>query len=523
MFRLSNLFALLLLAPVVWSQETFEAVEKQFKGERDRPALLKRFLAFQRLAKTSDQRALQILAQCYAKPRPPEEQERFLIAWLAGDSFRDTDAFLAWSDRHTRTADAWLRYQALRAAPVKRLRSCALDQKAKPLFRAAALEAAGASKDRAALAIVPPVLANLPKQAPARALLIESCAAVLRGHRAAKGSPEFRAAAEPLIALLAKKAPTSERTRLTIARQLAVVFGSKRVTTRMGYWRQLLGYEEVKDDKGPTQALPHFFGVEASGTRIAYVIDLSDSMLKPLTKKEREDIMRPVTGKAAHPDADLPWAKIRNRFDLARAVLERSLKSLDKNMQFTIVGLGKKAEFFAATKGLVKASRSRVAKAIRELNDIEPGPKTAKRPHGTLRGETNIHGALMLAFRARKKGMEESNEHVAAKLFADGCDTIFLLSDGAPTDDNFGHVDAFEGGKVAVDAEAGKTELSNRKSAFFRGPYRIPRYLLRDLERMNLFRKVELHCIALGEADMELLDGIARIGCGKVRKIGSKR
>jgi len=517
-------FLSLLGAPAS-GQVAFDEAERDWQRDKNRPALLKRFLAFQKLANTRDGRALPILAGRYARPQPPEEQERFLLAWLAGDAFSaptHRQVLWEWTSSQDRDADAWLRYQALRSATAERLMELAIDPKASPFLRAAAIEAAAINRDQAALKIVPRVLAALPKNTRARSLLAESCAAVLRGHRDARAEPAFRTAAEPLIALLEEKQPTSPRARLTIARQLARVFDSKRISTAAGYWLRLLGHEQDKDDGG-TRAMPSFFGVEASGTRIAYLMDLSDSMLEPLTKEDLQDMRRPITGRASKPDADLPWDKIRTRFDLARAVLERSLRFLDKSVSFTIVGFGKEAGFFRATKGLVRANKGQVSKAIRELNDIRPGPKTRARPHGTLRGETNLHGALILAFRARFKGVEDEHEHVAAKLFESGCDTIYVLSDGAPTDDDFGHVDAFEGGKVATDAEAGKTELSDRKHAFFRGPYRIPRYLLRDVERMNLFRKAEIHCIAIGDADEGLLTGIAGIGFGNLRVIGKKR
>ena len=71
---------------------------------------------------------------------------------------------------------------------------------------------------------------------------------------------------------------------------------------------------------------PTFAGIEASGDRICYVIDLSDSMLEPLSPREMEKLPKgPVTGpsrqrKEAKNDAwkrafeNVKWDKVTNKF-----------------------------------------------------------------------------------------------------------------------------------------------------------------------------------------------------------------
>jgi hypothetical protein len=113
--------------------------------------------------------------------------------------------------------------------------------------------------------------------------------------------------------------------------------------------------------------------------------------------------------------------------------------------------------------------------AIRELDGIEAKKDTSgkKRPHGVLRGDTNLHGALRKAFQMTSRGRLDENEHVDLAVFRNGADTIFLLSDGKPTRDDFAALDMAEPGRTVVDPETGETREDNfRRTGNFFGPYR---------------------------------------------------
>ena len=56
----------------------------------------------------------------------------------------------------------------------------------------------------------------------------------------------------------------------------------------------------------------------------------------------------------------------------------------------------------------------------------------------------------------------------------------------------------------------------------FYGPYTFPRHLLRDLVRLNMFRRVEIHCVGIGEANASLLKGMAQIGGGEFRSVSPR-
>ena len=48
-------------------------------------------------------------------------------------------------------------------------------------------------------------------------------------------------------------------------------------------------------------------------------------------------------------------------------------------------------------------------------------------------------------------------------------------------------------------------------------------YQLDDLRRLNLFRRAELHCVGIGEANHQLPDAMAEIGHGQAVKVEGTR
>ena len=124
---------------------------------------------------------------------------------------------------------------------------------------------------------------------------------------------------------------------------------------------------------------------------------------------------------------------------------------------------------------------------------------------------------------SRSAGNSLANPNVSPS--APPVDTIFLLSDGAPSWDDFDEVDARDPEDQAGDPETHQ-KYQNVDRLRFQGPYAHPPYshLVDDIERMNLFRKAEIHCVGIGEANQDLLDAIAKIGGGKsIRIQGEKK
>jgi len=508
-------------------EDTYEEALEHYESRIDRPPLATRLGGIRRLAATQDPRALEVLADRYAKPRVPKDHERYLIAAAIGRWFTDArhvEALAKLRRKHRHDENAWLWFQASRAealsGDVSGLAASILDAKERPFLRAALLERLGAEERPETLPLVATLAGeDLPRKGVARTLLLESAASVLAALRDTDAREPFARAARAVVDLLARD-DVEARTRLVIARHLAYAFRVERVTTDHEFWRRVLASEEPVAREGTTvTGRPRFFGLEASGTRVVYLVDLSDSMLEPLTDREREDarrIPRVVEGEAE----DVDWSRIRSRFDLARAYLKQSLEALDDEHWFMVVGFGDRAEPFRATRRLVKATRQNVREAVKELEALTPGRATPARPHGTLRGATNVHGAFLLAYRALVRKDVDEHEHVAEAALEDGCDTIFLFGDGQPTEDDFAASDRFDGGRITTDTEKGTTGQARPGPARYYGPYRAVGNLVQDVQRMNLFRKAEIHAIAMGEADNDLMRRLAAVGLGRYRSIG---
>ena len=147
-------------------------------------------------------------------------------------------------------------------------------------------------------------------------------------------------------------------------------------------------------------------------------------------------------------------------------------------------------------------------------------PPTDRRPDGQLGGQTNLHAGIAAAFGATRSGTTRSQEYVDAKGFVDGCDTVFVLSDGAPSWDDYAEKDTRDPEDQAGDPETGR-KFENVPTLIFQGPYARPPFdfLVDDVQRMNLFRKAEIHCVGIGEANHHLLRQIADIGLGQALKV----
>ena len=493
----------------------------RYEDRIDRPPIATRLGGIRALAATRDPRALQVLGARYARPRVPKDHERYLLAASIGDRFTGAEHVAALGKlrrKYRKDEHAWLWFHAARAAArgadVAGLLETVRNAKTKPFLRAAVLERLAAERRREALSYVAQLgPETLPRKGVARTLLLETAASLLLALRDDASAPGYPESARAVVDLLALE-EVRERTKLVIARHLAQTFRVDKVTTDHAFWRRMLAALEPVETGGETVAgRPRFFGLEAAGKRVVYVIDLSDSMLDPLTYREKRDAKR------LDPEG-ISWPRVHNRFELARAYLKQSIEGLPDDVRFMVIGFGTHAEPFRATKKLMKASRGNTTAALKELADIEPGRVAKNRPYGTLRGATNLHGALLRAFQATTNKPIDQHEHVDAKGLTEGCDTIFVFGDGRPNEDDFAATDRHSGGRVVTDTETGKTAPATPGSARFYGPYRNVGNLLQDVRRMNLFRRAEIHTVAMGEADNALMRRLAEIGLGRYRSIG---
>jgi hypothetical protein len=111
-------------------------------------------------------------------------------------------------------------------------------------------------------------------------------------------------------------------------------------------------------------------------------------------------------------------------------------------------------------------------------------------------------------------------EYVDGDTFLEGCDTIFLLSDGDPSWDDYEVKDQDYGDGRVGDPETDE-EHERTPELIYPGPYANWPKLLEDVERMNLFREVEIHCISIGEVDGGWMNKLVEIGLGSLSKYDS--
>jgi hypothetical protein len=505
-----------------------------------RPTLYKRTAARERLAATQDPRAFELLARSYDKPEEPADQVRYLIASITMGKFRghvEERALDAWRKRHTRADDAWLWFETERE-PARdtfpALREQALG-KSDPFLRATALEAlataveAGNAPDGLA-GFCLEVLTALPNKEPERGLLTEGIARIVLAARRQVREPAWKPVAEALIKQF--DAPgIGPHTQVVLSRFLARTLDSGNLGFESRLWLAQLERQTVKPS-GMAKTVA-FARLRAIGFRIVYVIDASDSMCKRVTDREKREL-GPVTGKpkpaepaapgAVPAESELDWNRIVTRFDVGREYVRKSLQNLGPDHSFAVILFGDHAELLAATPRLMPATRETVAKTMAELDAIKQGPPTAMRPDGVIRGRTNLHDGFLRAFQVTRAGETKHAEYVDAKAMTDGCDIVFLLSDGAPSWDDYSGDDKRDPEDHAGDQESG-IQLAPQPRLTFYGPYGYPdgKYLVHEVERMNLFRKAEINCVGIGEANHDLLNRLARIGGGQAINIQGEK
>jgi len=544
--------ALALLATAALAgADPWEDTKAYYEREGASEALSLRARAFDRLARTSGAKGLRLLMARYRSPeRPHPDEERVLIGgslrWVPGDV--EAAAALGEWVAKMRGRDPWLELNALCSLDPARSLELAADADEEPWRRAAA--AVALARTHPEVGRVVETLAGgldpeaLPRRDDDLALLVGGFGdALLELQTRLLNDPMGWGDSEldPLVdALLgvAAKADLPDPARALLERRL------QRFERARG---ELAAERGDEDEGGGTRTggrhgPASFMGITVEGrARIVYVLDLSDSMLEPLRAEELERLREtarrgPRTGdgadrepEEADPDRGLPWDRIRTRFDAAREFLKRSLRELDPETEVAVVVFGDDAELLSSTPKLVEAGRAARAVA-RELDGVRPGPAKQGRPNGTLRGQTNLHAAMRLAFQVSTRGVRPlekavSPDHDPERL----ADTIFVLSDGEPTKDDFpgkGPEREVQAGTVTrVDPETGSTSSSQTEggmaSSDHEGPYRDLVYFRRDLERLELFRWAQIHVVGLGECDETWAEALVEIGEGELRIVGS--
>lgn len=536
--RLLALFGLLaLLAGAPQAQRgllepsTFEEALEQYERYIKMKPLDLHSLAWARLARSHDPRGLKILIDSYKKPQQFKQVSRYLLAQIATREFKKdefVDQLVGWREKYDDDQDAWLWYRTLSIECTNRgpetALAIALNPKMSLPLRAAAIEAMGFGKDPSGLfKAIEHYTQAMPKKLPEKAMLVGAMGTALEKHKRLVTKREFKIACSYFISLLNDEFGLDDSTKLMVARSLARILDSEEIVINSAPWTALLGDKKKKIKRGKEEeeyVRPTFFGVEATGSRICYVIDMSDSMCKDVVIPE--DAKGPISGgpDAKKPKNPIPWHLVKTRFDLAREQVKLSLRNLDPDAMFSVIYFGDQSDLLDSSKGMVKASKGNVKKIIKELDGIETLSSTPQRPDGRLRGFTNLHSGIRNAFRVKKKGLLDEDSYIDLKQFTEGADTIFLLSDGNPSTDDYRIGDVHVGERNVGDPETG-AQGGEATNLMYEGPYRNQQILLEEIERLNLFREVEIHCVAVGkDVSVRFLEDIAKLGHGKMTRLG---
>lgn len=420
--------------------------------------------------------------------------------------------------------DPWLLHRLVRVWMLRGDVDLALDAadlfSTRPFHRAAALRGLAANADPRAFAAARRILCAPPEAPLDRALAVEAAAAIVEANAATIADPLQEIAIEALITEL-ERPGVARRTKIALGRSLARTLKSPVAYAHGGAWRDYLASAAVraKLERDGYAATGHsyFFGVRITGRDIVYVIDSSGSMgdefkwrpprpgaanppAGPTTggdgdaerkarreraEKERQDAFRGLEG--------IPWDKVRTRLDAVREALKASLRALDPDQRFAIVVFSDDARTLDSTSRLVSASRVNVELACSAVDRLHAA------------GGTNIHRGLELAFGLTTERSRDQPTGVDDERILRGPDTVILLTDGAPTHDNYS-------------ARQG-TDMNSSWSAYswWRRSYAG---LLLAAERWNLFDGCEVNCVGLASASTDLLESFAAQGNGRARMLG---
>lgn len=186
-----------------------------------------------------------------------------------------------------------------------------------------------------------------------------------------------------------------------------------------------------------------YHGITTTSSRVVFVLDISGSMNEAASTRYVDS-----AGTVEKADG-------RSKFDVARKELIRTLKGLDKTDYFNIIVFNENVQKWQEK--LLPALPSNISLAIAYLNKLE------------AIGGTNTFDSLEAAFHLGGFGVQD-------RYYESKVDTVFLLTDGAPS----------EGRIVEPDA------------------------ILAELDRMNELRKIKIHTIAIGHlVDREFLRKLA--------------
>lgn len=208
---------------------------------------------------------------------------------------------------------------------------------------------------------------------------------------------------------------------------------------------------KVKKGKRNKFDVVHFYGMPIKSDRVLFIIDVSDSMKHKTVNENPKAKWKPppvTTGDAPPPPPPPPEVLSGPKIDVAKHELKKAINALPKGTTFNIIAFCNVA--MAWQPKMVTADDKMKAAALKWVRALKP------------KSVTYIDGALRLAFKiAGLINVEASFPEITV-------DTIVVLSDGAPTDNN------------------------NRKPKLM-----DPEIVLGHVKEWNAAKRVKIHCIGV--------------------------
>ncbi|MCB9881520.1 MAG: VWA domain-containing protein [Planctomycetes bacterium] len=145
-----------------------------------------------------------------------------------------------------------------------------------------------------------------------------------------------------------------------------------------------------------------YFSLDVTSKRLLFIVDKSGSMLEPARLK----------GKYANMDVQAP------KFDLVQKELEKVILSLPEDTTINVIFFNEEVDVWNIGKGnrpsMIQLTDRNKSNLVQYLRLVRPT------------GSTNVYDALDLALQMGGRGVYD-------KYYKTAFDTVYLLSDGAPT------------------------------------------------------------------------------------------
>jgi Mg-chelatase subunit ChlD len=233
---------------------------------------------------------------------------------------------------------------------------------------------------------------------------------------------------------------------------------------------------------GEAAVEPTYYGQKIWSDRVVFIIDLSLSMLEEMVI-DRERLIRETGavvsggsntgGEGAKPEKredevmPIEWWKIKTRMDFARSQLKFAISTLKRDQWFDVVWFSDSVKTWQGR--MIPATAAAKVKAAEWLDELK------------CEGGTNTWGGLTKGLNLVGRGTDEEN-------YGRGADTLYFLSDGAPSI----------------------------------GDVKDPDAIVAAMERIHKVRRVKINVVQIGTSPLPFMKRLASVTGGEYKFFNAK-